>query len=828
MHRISYKRKLLSITTIIIICIMMLCMTSIATAFAEIESDAPIEIKETQTLSALTLDDLSTNTIISSEEAEGVSQLEDLIPDKNLRTEIWRSMNLAAQLGDPNDPQYEGLSGNDLLKAVLGNFTGQIYASGYEKEVAFTFTLLYKTTEAGATQTATGTYPARQEAEEQLLIMSNIFTSFGWIVDKENSKIEQSVTITDKKKPDDQLIKDITGIEYLRKAERIDLSYNAITSLLPLDSEGLYQKHSEDPAFANAFVEGPEEGLYLARKCFGNDTYNTSFTFVGNPILTFPKYLPGRLTISPLFNEKPIEFQFPQIIIAKSLTSKFPISSILEIPKITIGNTLMPLNKQDIKIANNTLGITENNLELNSRSINQNTELKDINNLMITGILSSGAIGIGIGTIDNGSGGLSNSVIRWASINDNGVLHTSSSGATIFLHQSVRVLYEVFSQEPTVIADVTLNKKETGTDNPVANAKYRLYEMKQNSETLIYEEGDEVLVSDDGQVINQDKDVIASLFKSTTIPTEYTTDENGSLTLQGDLKPGTYCFIESKSPDGYDLNTKPIIFTISKPVAINVEGGTRLTQATLSSIPSGTTYELYIKDPQSNQWSSYNNVEGLSYSPDQDGTIRIDVLENGTYQLRSITNSTKVIEFTITNGNGIMSKANEGATIKTQTITYIDRYSEDVSIALPEPAQDQQLRSLQIDWYDKNNEIQTEVFKIGGTFSVGNTKYENASFEDVIKAATDFINLNKGTTEEIGKIQGQVTVTPTFSMTHALLAENTKTREPETPPVPVEEEIIPLPATGDKENKKIMFLCILAIAASVIFTLVVKKANQRN
>src|SRR5690625_7761972 len=41
------------------------------------------------------------------------------------------------------------------------------------------------------------------------------------------------------------------------------------------------------------------------------------------------------------------------------------------------------------------------------------------------------------------------------------------------------------------------------------------------------------------------------------------TDENGIIFV-GDLKPDDYQFVESEAPEGYDIDTEPMTFTIDK------------------------------------------------------------------------------------------------------------------------------------------------------------------------------------------------------------------------------------------------------------------------
>ncbi|PCV32204.1 prealbumin-like fold domain-containing protein, partial [Listeria monocytogenes] len=60
-----------------------------------------------------------------------------------------------------------------------------------------------------------------------------------------------------------------------------------------------------------------------------------------------------------------------------------------------------------------------------------------------------------------------------------------------------------------------------------------------------------------------------------TLQTGLTTDENGVLNVT-DLVPGTYQFVETKAPIGYELDTTPVVFEIiagetDQPVKVTKE-----------------------------------------------------------------------------------------------------------------------------------------------------------------------------------------------------------------------------------------------------------------
>ncbi|PWX27722.1 cell wall anchor protein, partial [Clostridium perfringens] len=60
--------------------------------------------------------------------------------------------------------------------------------------------------------------------------------------------------------------------------------------------------------------------------------------------------------------------------------------------------------------------------------------------------------------------------------------------------------------------------------------------------------------------------------KGNNIRTDLTTDENGQISLN-DLAPGDYQFVETKAPDGYELDATPVKFTIvvGQKEAIKIE-----------------------------------------------------------------------------------------------------------------------------------------------------------------------------------------------------------------------------------------------------------------
>lgn len=708
------------------------------------------EAGDTEEVSVFDVNELAEDTVISSDETEGIAQLENLIPDINFRTEVWRSLSVAGQLGDPEDPQYEGLKGDELYQAVLGNFTGQVYASGYVKDIQYIYSFQYRMSEDGTWWTQTETSSSYEGALHVMQTVINGFLALGWEVDQESATVTSQITVTEKRKPDKQLIEDITGVEYLRKAERIDFTDNKITSLLPLDIQTI----------ADDFCDGSFE---KARRWFGDVARNTVFTFEGNPITEFPERMPGRINIDPLFSHVPVSFEKKPVIIVKDPDEGLPLGITVDMPEIRLDGQPIQFHAPDLRW---TQTLTEGQFAAVyvPDDSGRNTGDRTGGIISATGISHSGEVTFSIGTMGTD---MQKTQVVWDSATvGTDSLATASCGITVAVQQQVRVLYEVLPGEPGGTVEISFNKYELGTKEAVAGAEYHLFEMEMDGENPVYdEERDEVTIrEEDGCAVNQDREIIARPINEDGIQSKYTTDKNGGFTCNADLGTGTYCFIERKSPEGYELNTDPVMFTVEASDTVQISGGDRLTKVELSGIAE-ETYQLYERETSddSGTWNLYNNDDELSFSPDEEDVIKIEGLEDGSYQLRPLLTSSEGnnIEFEV-NG-GTVSVTSGGISAKAESATYIDRYSDPISITLPQLAEDQQLDSLTIEWYKADNSgDEQKSFKVGERIEVGDTIYEKATDEEVRKAAEEFVNINKGTADEVGSIQGQVTITPVY------------------------------------------------------------------
>ncbi|QIN91165.1 Cys-Gln thioester bond-forming surface protein (plasmid) [Clostridium perfringens] len=141
------------------------------------------------------------------------------------------------------------------------------------------------------------------------------------------------------------------------------------------------------------------------------------------------------------------------------------------------------------------------------------------------------------------------------------------------------------------------------------------------------------------------------------IRTNLISDENGQIILN-DLAPGDYQFVETKAPNGYELDTTPVKFTIvvGQREAIKVEKTNILaaTNLKISKIDSntknplnGSEFEIYSQNDTSNplkfitigssgQYEVNTIGESILMANGVDSSFTINRLEYGDYILKEI------------------------------------------------------------------------------------------------------------------------------------------------------------------------------------------------
>lgn len=469
-------------------------------------------------VSALSVNELAENTIISSDEATGIAQLDNIIPDSNFRTEVYRSLYVAGQLGNPEDPEYAGLEGDELYRAVLQNFTGTVYASGYVKRMEYGYTFRYKQSETSSWRTVTypssdddKPYTSREEAIANMESDISFYRNGGAIIDESSPEIIASVSVTSEKKPDDQLITAIQGIEWLRHAEEIDISSNAITSLMPLDLERLDDLIKQTGASTGVTGDG--------QTWFGDPVgyKDTLINFYDNPIRFFPTMTGGALlALGDGEDTQGFSYGYDEMVFFEE-----PQQSInIPVPEVLRGN--VPIEWGNFTILENS--IPDSKITVSSGN----------DTILVDNITGSGEFQIGFGNV-------SDSVAMPAY--EDKLIKVNNIGLTVRVNQRIRVLHEVTPVTPSVT--INFEKTVTGGSGTVPGAVYQLFLEDGTPYSYKDEEGNTCYVKGE-------------------------TDKNGNFTMSVILESGTYYLQEITAPPGYELSNEKLSFTIG---AVTICGG---------------------------------------------------------------------------------------------------------------------------------------------------------------------------------------------------------------------------------------------------------------
>lgn len=469
-------------------------------------------------VSALSVNELAENTIISSDEATGIAQLANIIPNSNFRTEVYRSLYVAGQLGNPEDPEYAGLEGDELYRAVLQNFTGTVYASGFVKRMEYGYTFRYKQSETSSWRTVTypssdddKPYTSREEAIANMESDISFYRNGGAIIDESSPEIIASVAVTSEKKPDDQLIADIQGIEWLRRAEEIDISSNAITSLMPLDLKRLNDLIEQTGASTGVTGDG--------QTWFGDPVgyKDTLINFYDNPIRFFPTMTGGALlALGDGEDTQGFSYGYDEMVF-------------FEEPQQSINIPVPVVLRGDVPIEWGNFTILENSIPDSEITVSSGNDT-----ILVDNITGSGEFQIGFGNV-------SDSVAMPAY--EDKLIKVNNIGLTVRVNQRIRVLHEVTPVDPSVT--INFEKTVTGGSGTVPGAVYQLFLENGTPYSYKDEEGNPCYVKGE-------------------------TDKNGNFTMSVILEPGTYYLQEITAPPGYELSNEKLSFTIG---AVTICGG---------------------------------------------------------------------------------------------------------------------------------------------------------------------------------------------------------------------------------------------------------------
>lgn len=444
-----------------------------------------------------------TETAISADRETGIRQIMDVgFTDRNFASAVYDSLFEAGWLG----------TGDQTVKEVLGSFTGTIEADGYERKLTYIVTARKVLFDPFGVTDISKTFDTLEEATAYYDSLVDI----SGVEQYADKKITQKKVASNTQKPESELIKNIEGIEWLRKAESIDLQNNAISDLNPLSIERIKAIASENG----------ETDIQEGKAWIGSKAKNVSIDVSINPIQRIPEEAAGRLLFDTL-TKVASEMDLPSFVYIKPDENipDIEISEKIQLPEMKRGDKLFEIskNKDDTYIAlqqdNEGAVIDYNHLT--------NTELP------IDGISRSGKLEIGVAVAEN-------SEFKFWGTAENFVddlITPSSTSIKYKFSQMLNVYTKVKPGPSSVFTEIDFTKTVADTDRPVKGAKFQLYKAYVNSEGNL-EQGD--------------------LYDSNY----YTTDENGKISFEATLPSGSYCFVEAEAPKGFKLDSTPLFFQV--------------------------------------------------------------------------------------------------------------------------------------------------------------------------------------------------------------------------------------------------------------------------
>ena len=273
---------------------------------------------------------------------------------------------------------------------------------------------------------------------------------------------------------------------------------------------------------------GSAEGLTdidEGKKWFGEQLRNTHLNISLNPVRKYPVIAGGRLIIKQTLDQAFKLGADPVILIKPEDNSDENIKNInLSIPYIERGGLRIEILKdQDATMIQST--------NIDGAYLDYDKLTDEI--FPVRNVSSSGYVRCGLGT-DN--------VLWYYGTAENAETDMSTIGSSsmkFLINHMIRIYVKV-KPEPAE-TKLTLTKTVAGTDEgrfrPVKDAKFKLYKAVRDEE---------------GNFVK------GELYQ----PDEYITDEEGKINFSTEIPNGDYCFAETEAPEGFELKSDPVFFSV--------------------------------------------------------------------------------------------------------------------------------------------------------------------------------------------------------------------------------------------------------------------------
>jgi LPXTG-motif cell wall-anchored protein len=197
-----------------------------------------------------------------------------------------------------------------------------------------------------------------------------------------------------------------------------------------------------------------------------------------------------------------------------------------------------------------------------------------------------------------------------------------------------------------------------------------------------------VLKGAEFKLVDSKNNVVKSDITGKTLPTTWTTDEQGQFTVNG-LTPGDYNFIETKAPNGYELDATPIPFTVTNTdaKAIPVTATDKLNNAVLTKIDKndnnihlqGAEFKLVDKDGNTVAKDANGKTLPTTWITDAQGKFTVIGLAPGAYNFietkapNGYELDTTPIPFTVTNTDAQAKEVTATDNLNKVVFTKVDK-----------------------------------------------------------------------------------------------------------------------------------------------------------